>query len=205
MAPTLPRERFASLCQRLGLGPAADAVFEALAMRLAEPHRAYHNAVHIAACLRHFDGVRDRFAAPDEAEFALWWHDAIYDPRAPDNEARSADLARAFLSGAAADRVAALILATKHDAPPAPGDAELVVDIDLAILGAPAAEFAAYDAAIRREYSWVPEARFRTGRTAVLRGFLARPAIYRTALFHAKLEAPARLNLDAALAALADG
>ena len=74
-----------------------------------------------------------------------------------------------------------------------------LVDIDLGILGQDAEQFAAYDQAIRREYHWVPEPQYRSGRAAVLRGFLARPNIYHTPTFRQRYEHQARCNLGAAL------
>ena len=79
----------------------------------------------------------------------------------------------------------------------------LLVDLDLAILAAPAERYAAYAAAIRREYAHVPEDQFRAGRAAVLAGFLARPRLYASPALAARWEAPARANLAAECAALA--
>jgi predicted metal-dependent HD superfamily phosphohydrolase len=47
-----------------------------------------------------------------------------------------------------------LILATRHDVSPPGGDAALLVDVDLAILGSPAERFDEYERQVRQEYSW---------------------------------------------------
>ncbi len=94
-----------------------------------------------------------------------------------------------------------MILATKRHEGSTP-DASLLLDIDLSVLGANAATFQAYDAAIKQEYAWVPEDQYRAGRAKVLGGFLARDAIYRTPTFRAAYESRARENLTAALAEL---
>lgn len=86
--------------------------------------------------------------------------------------------------------------------PAAAQDCALFLDFDLAILGSPAAEFGAYEAAVRREYAWLPEPLWIAGRRAVLEHFLARPAIYVTAQFRASHETAARRNLSEALARL---
>jgi predicted metal-dependent HD superfamily phosphohydrolase len=135
---------------------------------------------------------------------ALWFHDAIYALRASDNEARSADWAQQALRAAgaaaeAADRVHALVMATCHTAQPATPDAALLVDIDLAILGASPARFAEYEAQIRQEYSFVPGWLFRRKRRQILQGFLDRPRLYSTTHFHDALEAAARRNLQQVL------
>jgi predicted metal-dependent HD superfamily phosphohydrolase len=83
-------------------------------------------------------------------------------------------------------------------------DCALFLDMDLTILGAPAAVFDAYEHAVRCEYDWVTEPQWKLGRRAVLAGFLARPAIYATAQFRASHETAARHNLERAIARLDD-
>lgn len=165
-----------------------------------EPQRRYHTLQHLAECLAHLGPVRDLARSAGEVELALWFHDAVYDVRGHDNEARSAAWARDELLAAgladAAGRVHDLVMATRHAARPETPDATLLVDIDLAILGVPAERFAQYEAQIRSEYAWVEEATFRSRRREVLTGFLARPTIYGTAHFQALLEAAARANLQ---------
>lgn len=134
---------------------------------------------------------------------AVWGHDLIYDPRAGDNEARSAGVFGAWLAaqGAPAElvrEVEGLILVTRHPSRPANRTQALLIDADLAILGAEPETFAAYDRAIRQEYRHVPGLLYRAGRAKVLRGFLEREQLYTTPEF-AGLEEQARINLGAAL------
>lgn len=175
--------------------------------RYREPHRAYHTVQHLDECFAWLDQLRHEAAEPHLVSLAVWYHDAIYDPHRSDNEAASADLAAGSLRAAGADaavveRVTHLILATRHSTLPSPGDPTLLVDIDLAILGASPARFAEYEDQIRAEYRWVPGLIFRRRRALILRGFLERPALYHTALLHRELEARARSNLAAALSKL---
>lgn len=168
-----------------------------------EPQRAYHSLQHLSECIAHFEGSMLLAKAPGEVEIALWFHDAVYALKGKDNERRSADWARDALSAAGANpaavsRVEALIMATCHDVVPHDADAQLLVGIDLAILGADPTRFAEYDRQVAIEYSWVPGFVYRFKRRQVLRGFLDRPAIYQTAHFRDRLEAQARLNLAAA-------
>jgi len=170
----------------------------------AEPQRHYHTQQHLSECLAHLEDVIDRSNTPGEVEVSLWFHDAIYQPKAKDNERRSADwaassLATAGLDGAVIERVRGLIMATCHDAVPTDPDQQLLVDIDLAILGAPRDRFAEYDRQIRAEYAWVPSLVYGWKRRQVLRGFLSRPDLYLTPIFKARLETRARDNLRAAV------
>ena len=185
---------------------------EELRLRLlaayAEPQRHYHTRQHVQECLAHFAAVLALAQRPGEVALALWFHDAVYDPRAGDNEARSAEWARAALlsHGASAEqagRVQALILATRHCEAPTEPDAQLLLDIDLAILGAAPARFAEYAAQVRREYAWVDEAHYQTQRRAVLQGFLDRPVIYHTVWFRERYEQAARANLRESVSGLA--
>ena len=124
----------------------------------------------------------------------------MYDVRGSDNEERGASWAQAVVLAAGLDttvedRVRDLILATRHDVSPPAGDAALLVDVDLAILGSPAERFDEYEQQVRQEYSWVPGFLFRRKRAEILEGFLRRPALYHTEHFRSRYEAAARANL----------
>jgi predicted metal-dependent HD superfamily phosphohydrolase len=178
-----------------------------LVARYSEPHRAYHTLQHLGECAVELQRAASAAERLPEVQLALWFHDAIYDTHARDNEAQSGHWARTVVTAAGvapetAARVEALVLATRHDVPPDGVDARLLVDVDLAILGAEPPRFAEYEGQIRREYFWVPEPEFRQRRARVLGGFLARPAIYGTAAFVERLEARARTNLARSLAEL---
>ncbi|MCX7303309.1 MAG: hypothetical protein NTV73_03065 [Hyphomicrobiales bacterium] len=174
------------------------------------PDRHYHGLAHIAALLALLDEHRAEFADPEAVEAAIWFHDAIYDSRRSDNEARSAALAADKLSRADPERlprILAMIEATATHALPglagkAKHDAAFFLDMDLAILGTEPTAFDAYEAAVRREYAWVEEAAWRSGRAAVLQRFLARPAIFHTHTFRQRYEQMARANIARSLAAL---
>ena len=172
-----------------------------------ERHRHYHTLQHLRECLAHFDAAAGLALRPPEVEVALWFHDAVYDPQRTDNEERSADwaarsIAAAGCPGGVAERVAALVRATQAHAASGDADTQLLLDIDLAILGASDERFAEYERQVRAEYAHVPQDQFAAGRARVLSGFLARPRIYQTRPFHDALEQRARANLGRALAAL---
>ena len=190
-----------------------EAVRGRLSALYAAPDRHYHGMSHIQALLRLAHEYRALIADPEAFEAAIWFHDAIYDSRAKDNEAKSAGLARNWLAAKADEarlaRIAALIEATATHTLPASGpttsdqDLPLFLDMDLAILGAPPDMFDAYEDAVRKEYSWVPEDAWRPGRTAVLAKFLERPALFQTDVFRDRLEVLAQDNIARSMRRLA--
>ena len=176
-----------------------------------EPHRHYHDQRHLRECLALWTRWHAESQRPGEVAIALWFHDAIYDPQAGSSELNSAAWAARSLVHAGADsdtaqRVHDLVMATQHDAPTALGsspDAQLLVDIDLSILGSPAERFERYDQDVRKEYAWVPGFRYQEARAQVLQSFLDRPRLYHGPHAVQLLEAQARINLAAALSRLA--
>jgi predicted metal-dependent HD superfamily phosphohydrolase len=208
--PPMPAEvqatHWSACWQALGAAP-PPGLLETLDTAWREPHRRYHDARHLGECLALWERWRAEAEHPAEVAIGLWFHDAVYETRRHDNEQLSADWARRCLAdagapAAAGERIHALILATRHAAPAVGPDAELLVDIDLAVLGSPPERFEAYDRDVRAEYRWVPGFVYRKKRLEVLRGFVGRPRLYHGAAAAALLEAPARRNLAAAIARL---
>ncbi|MEV8632578.1 metal-dependent phosphohydrolase [Streptosporangium sp. NPDC051023] len=182
-------------------GAEADHLGRELISRYGEPHRRYHTATHLEAVLAHIDALAGHAVDPDLVRLAAWFHDAVYDPRRGDNEERSARLAERALPelgmpAEAVGTVARLVRLTLTHAPE-PGDADgaVLCDADLAILASSPEDYAAYTAAVREEYSFVPDEAFREGRAAVLRSLLDLPVIFHIADF----EARARANIHAEL------
>lgn len=185
---------------------APDGLLERLLAAWREPQRHYHTLQHLEECLVLFDEVRAGAEHPGEIELALWFHDAVYDVHAHDNEARSAQWADEALAAAGIDaqrrhRIHDLIMATCHTAHPASPDAMLLTDIDLAILGAPDARFAQYQQQIRAEYGWVAQTLYAAKRNEILQGFLDRQRIYATPVVRQLFEVRARRNLMHAVSA----
>jgi len=200
----LTSERWSQLWRATTKEPAPAGSYESLVAMYSEPHRRYHSLAHIAECLTEFDSARELAREPLAVELAIWFHDAVYDSRAGNNEERSVELAQAWLgkahSGPALiDAVGRLILATKkHDAA-LHVDAALLVDVDLSILGQSPDRFWEYEDQIREEYSWVPQNVFTVKRAEILEGFLARARIYNSDVFFYRLETQARTNLQASI------
>ncbi|WP_343639853.1 N-methyl-D-aspartate receptor NMDAR2C subunit [Roseateles sp.] len=180
------------------------ALRDELLTRYAEPQRKYHTRQHLEECLALFEEVIALAPHPAEVEMALWFHDAVYDVKGSGNEERSADwahraLIEAGVDAASADRVRQLVLVTKHDGVPSSPDEQVLVDIDLAILGAERQRFDEYERQIREEYGFVPGFLFRRKRKQILKTFLDRPVLYSTPALRERLDARARENLRRAI------
>jgi predicted metal-dependent HD superfamily phosphohydrolase len=189
-------------CWRAAAQPGSDALALQLLERWREPHRRYHTLAHLAAML----AIVGQWPV---VELAVWFHDAVYDPRVTDNEEASAQLAERSLSAvgvgpATVAEVARLVrLTARHDPGSGDGADVLLCDADLSILAADPARYDAYAAAVRREYGQVPDEAWRVGRAAVLRHLLGLAVLYRAVPERADWEVQARANLARELSALA--
>lgn len=203
------RTVWGELWQRIGAKGDPQVVWENLVARYSEDGRYYHTLNHIAHCLEELERVRHLCRYPNAVEMAIWFHDAVYDTHAEDNEEQSAKLAlevvkEAGLSEEFGQKVTALILATKRDRLPQSIDEQIITDIDLAILGLPDEQdvFGEYERQIRKEYAWVSDTVFARERAKLLRVFLARGFIFSTRYFRRKYEEAARENIRRSLSAL---
>lgn len=176
--------------------------------RYADPGRAYHDLRHLDEVLRNVDELADIARDADAVRLAAWFHDAVYDPTAQDNEERSARLAVTLLTNLRVDparvaEVARLVLTTAtHEVTEDDTDAAVLCDADLAILASGPGRYEEYTAAVRREYAHLSDADFASGRAAVLRALLAHLPLFRTPAARADWEETARANITAELARL---
>ena len=181
--------------------------FQELDRRYSEEHRHYHNWIHISACLDELEAARSLAIHPTALEMAVWFHDAVYVPRAPDNEELSARMARSAaesmnLPSEIVREVEELILDTRYltdgGTPDerCPQDSALIRDVDLSILGKTREEFDSYEQAIGREYRSVPDRERWNRRIHILEGFLALPRIYTIPHFQKRYEHQGRQNLS---------
>jgi predicted metal-dependent HD superfamily phosphohydrolase len=179
-----------------------------LIARYSEPSRRYHDVRHLAQVLDAVDELADEADDIAAVELAAWFHDAVYDVRAADNEEQSALLAERDLppAGVPETRVANVArlvrLTATHAVEAGDHDGATLCDADLSILGGGEDEYATYAAAVRAEYTHVPVADFRAGRAAILRQLLALPRLFATARGHDRWEAPARRNVEREIASL---
>jgi len=188
-----------------------------LVARWSQPHRGYHDLRHLDEVLAALTELRDAALDTEEdwasAVLAAWFHDAVYDVAAPaaadpDNERRSAELARDTLSAngidaTVVDAVVSLVEASQfHEVRQTRGPQAAFHDADLWILGAPKGRFDEYCEAVRLEYAAVPDDAYARGRSAILTPFLARSYVYRTDHARRRWEDTARGNLGRELARL---
>ncbi|MQY25831.1 HD domain-containing protein [Nocardia aurantia] len=189
-------------------GQRARAVGTAVIRCYREPHRRYHTVRHLRAVLRVVDELSSAAVDLEAIRYAAFYHDAVYAVRRGDNEERSARLAGAALSslGVRPETVGEVIrligLTVAHTPAEADSDGAVLCDADLAVLGAGERDYAAYARAVRAEYRHVPPELYRMGRTAVLRRFIDRPVLFRTAVGRERFESRARDNLAQELRAL---
>jgi len=187
-----------------------------LTVLYSQPQRVYHALAHIHHCMREYhdwlDNDEDLSALKSEdimaIEFAIWFHDAIYDPMAAQgqNEKESSELAfnwlwfHGDLYRPMARKVSEMINKTSMHEPVTPAE-KYFSDIDLAIFaaslnGLARKHYIDYTKEIRQEYRQVPDDLFAQGRMKVLQSFMNRPRIYQTDYFYKKYEATARENIQ---------
>lgn len=201
------KDRWESVWQKLNAHAVPQEVFEELLNAYSAANRFYHNLIHIEDCLSIFDETKSLCVHPEEVELAIWFHDAVYDTTRNDNEQKSAEWAvsainQSGVNHAVSERVSNLVLATRHMMAVSEREAQLIVDVDLSILGSEADFYWQYENNIRREYAWVPESIFREKRREILQRFLGRRYIYYHQTYRDRFERQARQNLEHAITKL---
>lgn len=165
-----------------------------------EPHRHYHTRTHILKCLGFFDKIRPKLVKADAVELALWYHDAIYEVGARDNEAKSAQLfqqhAEDFLANDLIDRVSRLILSTTHTSSPVDSDSAYLQDIDLSSFGDSWENFVADGDKLRHESADLSDEQYQKGKIAFFKMLIKRDRIYFTDYFYQAFEDIARTNIQ---------
>ena len=135
------RRRWEALCRRLGIsGAPVGEIFEAIRYAYSAEGRHYHTLTHIDQCIDELDEVRHLCEDADAIEFAIFFHDIVYDTQSETNEEDSAGLAREaahrlLTHGSFMDSVERLILFSRHAELPITSDEQFFIDIDLSVLG----------------------------------------------------------------------
>lgn len=204
-------ERFSSLWSRIAGDDEAGAVrvqkiYANLLSHYNETHRRYHTAAHIEHCLKQIDMGRDKCTSADLVELSIWFHDAVYQPSAHDNEWQSVELFRKWASGVVSDEVVdtveRLIMVTVHDRPPVAADEKFMVDVDLSSFGLPWTDFWRDSIAVRLEQLHMDDPTFNRVQRQFLVRLLDRKSIFTSAYFRQRYESQARSNIRSYLAQL---
>lgn len=178
----------------------------ALTTLYSQPHRYYHNIVHIQDCLTELENFVHPDFTQDKREIvetAIWYHDAVYNPYSKLNEYNSAMLTKG--SEAAYE----LIMYTARHLEDVSQDIEthvhknhrqcayVMLDIDLAGFGKPELICAQHTVNIRREYYNTTDYDFYVGRLKFLEALSKRKSLYYTEFFYNKYHEQSQKNLKA--------
>ncbi len=205
----IDKKRFITLWTDLTLpntAAKADAVFNVLDELYREDSRYYHTWGHITQLLLDFDLVQSHFHNPNAVEMAIWFHDAIYEMGASDNERRSADLFLSLSEGILDERMRAyiddLIMVTVHSRCPELHDGQMLVDIDLLSFGSESERFWRDNQNVRKEAQRQSDDEFYPKQIAFLKHLLSRDKLYYSGYFHQRYEDTARHNINIYLESL---
>jgi len=204
------RSKWKDLWRESGATGDPEPSFMRIINHYSEPHRKYHTLDHVFNCLDEYEGLKRNiihekgyFIESPALKYALWFHDVIYISEFSGNEEESADLAREILSQAGlpptlVHQTEKLIMVTKGHKPTEDLEEQIMVDIDLSILGADQDTYENYKKAIRQEYKHIPTYLFRKGRARVLESFqqrVERNQLFSTPFFKSKYNEQAGINL----------
>lgn len=164
------------------------------------PGRFYHTLSHLEYMFGQLENAWALITEKENVEWAVFYHDLVYDPARHDNEERSADSAFALLMSYGVKKKTCLtinkmILSTKNHETSADNNTNYFLDADLSILGAEPDRYKIYAEDVRKEYSAYSDNIFNAGRAGVIERFLKSERIFKTDLFYRKLEKQARENL----------
>ena len=193
------KQRFVDLCNiKIGIpGKIAMVIWKRLLKRYSQPNRYYHTFKHVEAMLVQLDDLDIRYPGIHDVrdpalELAIWFHDA--EEKEWDSCRFFVGMMKKFVGQKLLHTVGCLILATEHTKERnGVDDEDLIIDLDLSILGSEPGEYKNYREGIRREYAEVPDADFVAGRRKVLEHLMSRK-IYNTPYF-THLEERARINM----------
>src|SRR5262245_38859008 len=116
------QKNWAAVLRKYDVAPVdAYRVFDVLVAAYSAPERHYHNLEHLAEMFRVVDRLSASVEDANALHLSIWFHDAVYDSRAKDNEHRSGELAVDLLGpvgvpASTIERVVRMIWATAHTA-----------------------------------------------------------------------------------------
>jgi len=206
----LDYDRFGLLWGRCLLDAAKDEsalIHQRLVDSYSEPHRFYHTLVHIEECLLLFDKIRPELQNPEAVELAIWFHDAVYQPGAKNNEQLSADQFMALTDNIfdpqLRETVYRHIIATVHNESEVKNaDTKYLLDIDLSSFGRPWPEFLRDSDNLRREMKSLTDEVYYQRQTSFQDKLFSQPRFFRNDYFYDNYETQARQNRNRYVAAI---
>ena len=160
--------------------------------------RHYHNLEHLENMFTELNNVESKINDLDTLLFSVYYHDIIYKSTKKDNELQSALIFEKRISKTSFVKLSecmAQVEATKEHKLSNDNDTNLLLDIDLSILGKSTNEYRKYCDNIRKEYHIYPDFMYKKGRKKVLKSLLELDSIYKTDFFKQKFENQAKENL----------
>lgn len=175
-------------------------VFDKLINAYSEKHRAYHNVNHLQDCLMKLENYPDKNFYKEIA-LAFWFHDAVYQSYQKNNELKSAEWANNFLENNKVELnkinfIFDLIMSTSYQKPAANLAQEIMMDIDISILGSEPENYEVYTKNVRKEYQLIPMFIYKKKRKAILQNFLKQNTLFYTNYFQKLYEKQARENIQ---------
>ena len=181
------------------------ALWEELEKKYSSPRRHYHNFTHIEHLLGLSRQYQSFLKEKDLVDFAIFYHDIVYNVLRKDNEQRSGMLAfkrlkYLGLSEQQRETIKRFIEATQTHVLPAaiadPSDLSFFLDFDMSILAADWPAYETYTLQVRSEYRLYPDRLYKPGRKQFLQKSLLGGDIFQTAVFKGRCEATARANME---------
>jgi predicted metal-dependent HD superfamily phosphohydrolase len=167
--------------------------------------RPYHNLQHLTFMM---DELQRCSCKPDNRDaliLSIYYHDIIYKASKKDNEMQSAIVLEKHLSKTDFKHIHLCkesILATKEHKKSTNSDINLLLDLDLAILGQTPETYISYTQKIRKEYCIYPNFLYKPARRKAMIHFLEQEQIFKTDEFFDKYENQARENIKNEIASL---
>ena len=160
--------------------------------------RHYHNLEHLENMLSELSKIQSEVKNLDCLLFAIYYHDIIYKPTKSNNEHQSALTFENRISKTSFDNLnecMSQIEATKEHKISDDYDTNILLDLDLSVLGKTSEDYKKYSGNIRKEYQIYPDFMYRKGRKKVLKSILELDFIYKTDYFKRLYENQAKENL----------
>ncbi|MCP3933187.1 MAG: hypothetical protein GY705_29305 [Bacteroidetes bacterium] len=160
--------------------------------------RHYHNLEHLENMFSELNKIQSEVENLDCLLFAIYYHDVIYKSTKSNNERQSALTFENRIAKTSFDKLSecmSQIEATKEHKLSEDNDTNILLDLDLSVLGKSSEEYKKYSESIRKEYHIYPDFMYRKGRKKVLKSILELDFIYKTDFFKQEYENQANQNL----------